>query len=111
MSTAGDSGLQPERTELAWRRTLLALAASALVSVRVLPEALGDWTVATGLGGVVVAAALWVLADRRHARIRLGFASALPMPGGALIAATAVFTSAGAALGLLQLAAVLLRSP
>lgn len=138
-----DPGLQPERTELSWRRTLLALAVGALVSVRVLPDVLGDWTIVTGIGGVLVAVVLWVLARRRHATIAAAFArvaasgflsavsergrasdpgrgAAVPapaparpsepaMPGGALLAAVAVFTSAGAALGLLYAAAELFR--
>jgi putative membrane protein len=99
-----DPGLQPERTELAWRRTLLALAAGALVSVRVLPAALGDWTIAAGLGGVVVAGLLWVLARRRHRVVDRVFRDRLPasaMPGGALLLALTAFTAAGAVLGLL----------
>ena len=98
----GDRGLQPERTALAWRRTVLALAVGALVSVRLLPSVLGDWTVATGLAGVVAAAGLWVAARRRSAATDAAFRdpAVAAMPGGALLAAAALLTAAGAALGL-----------
>jgi putative membrane protein len=105
-----DPGLQPERTELAWRRTLLSLAVGALVSVRLLPPVLGDWTILTGLGGVAVAGLLWLLAHRRHRGVADVFRGRSPlsaMPDGLLLAALALFTSAGAALGLLY--AALLR--
>lgn len=103
MSAPRDPGLQPERTELSWRRTLLALAVGALVSVRVLPPVLGDWTIATGLLGVLVAAVLWLLARRRHALVAAVFrgrAPAAAMPGGALLLVLALFAAAGAVLGL-----------
>ena len=66
MSAPRDPGLQPERTELSWRRTLLALAVGALVSVRVLPPVLGAWTIATGLLGVLVAVGLGLDHGRGH---------------------------------------------
>jgi putative membrane protein len=103
-----DPGLQPERTELSWRRTLLALAVGSLISIRVLAEALGGWAVASGVGGLVAATALWVLAQRRHRAVAAAFAaragapggSAPAMPGGALLLALALLVTAGAALGL-----------
>lgn len=105
-----DPGLQPERTELSWRRTLLALAVGALVSVRVLPGVLGDWTIALGLGGVGIVAVFGVLTRSRHARIAAVFRGELPriaIPGGALLLALALFTAAGAALGLAAALALL----
>lgn len=98
-----DSGLQPERTALAWRRTVLALAVGALVSVRVLPSVLGDWTIVTGLAGVAAAAGLWIAARSRAARVDAAFHErhTAVMPGGGLLAAAALLTSVGAALGLL----------
>jgi hypothetical protein len=66
MGTAPDPGLQPERTELAWRRTALALALLSLVSMRLLPEAFGSaWWALVGVAGLVAAAVVWGLARRR----------------------------------------------
>lgn len=106
MTAPRDPGLQPERTELAWRRTLLALAVGALVSVRVLADALGGWAVASGIAGVAVAAVLWVVARRRHRVVGAVFAGRAPasaIPGGALLLGVALLTAAGALLGLVAL--------
>lgn len=107
MTAPIDPGLQPERTALAWRRTLLALAVGALVSVRVLPGVLGPWTVATGLAGVGAAAGLWFASSRRSRAAVGAFRVGAPLPGGLLLAAVALLTAAGAALGLLYLVAAL----
>jgi putative membrane protein len=106
VSAPRDPGLQPERTELSWRRTLLALAVGSLVSVRLLPDVLGDWSIVAGIGGVAAAAALWILARRRHRVVGTVFAGRAPasaMPGGALLLAVTLLAAAGAALGLLYL--------
>jgi uncharacterized membrane protein YidH (DUF202 family) len=96
-----DPGLQPERTELAWRRTTLALIVGALVALRLLPPALGSWSIIVGLAGLVLAAIMWVLAHRR-ARLTshvLRHEHAV-LPGGGLLLLLAIVTTAGAALGL-----------
>ncbi|MGW4114612.1 DUF202 domain-containing protein [Actinosynnema sp. NPDC004786] len=62
VTPTGDRGLQPERTVLAWRRTVLALAVGSLLSLRLVAAPWGPWA---GAGGLVVAAALWVAAERR----------------------------------------------
>lgn len=84
-----DPGLQPERTELAWRRTSLAFAVGSLVAMRVLPVALGSaWWALIGLFGVVVAMGLWNAARRRARRLSMllrGAEVAWRMPGGGLI--------------------------
>jgi putative membrane protein len=61
----GDAGLQPQRTELAWRRTALSLAAGSVAAGKVLEPVLGggSWVLAgvgTGLAGVLA-----VVAHRR----------------------------------------------
>ena len=70
MSALYDPGLQPERTELAWRRTSLALAVGSLVAMRMFPATLGGvgWVV-PGLVGLVCAGALWQAARHRTARV------------------------------------------
>jgi len=55
-------GLQPERTRLAWRRTLLTLAVGALVAFRFLPATLGVWSL---LIGFLAWGVLWQLASLR----------------------------------------------
>lgn len=103
MTAPRDPGVQPERTELSWRRTLLALAVGSLVSVRVLADVLGDWAVVTGLGGLAAAAVLWAVARRRHRAVGAVFAGRAPasaMPGGALLLAVALTTAVGAGFGL-----------
>ena len=96
-----DPGLQPERTGLAWRRTTLALIVGALVALRLLPPALGSWSIIVGLAGLVLAAIIWVLAHRRACLTShvLRHAHAV-LPGRGLPLLLATVTAAGAALGL-----------
>ncbi|GAA4747067.1 hypothetical protein GCM10025783_18960 [Amnibacterium soli] len=103
MSAPRDPGLQPERTVLAWRRTLLALAVGALVAVRVLPPVLGGRTIVLAVGGLAAVAVLWVVAGRRHRAVEAVFRGRAPasaMPGGALLLALALVATLAAALGL-----------
>jgi uncharacterized membrane protein YidH (DUF202 family) len=64
-----DKGLQPERTILAWRRTGLAIAVGGCFAARLMPEALGAWSLAVGLLVLVCAAATLVAAERRFRRM------------------------------------------
>lgn len=104
-----DPGLQPERTELAWRRTALAIAIGSLVSLRIfplmLPSAFTAWGFVPGAVGLVAACALWSAARRRQLRMTAWLHSTLPgaMPplpkiapgGGLLVALTALATAFG----------------
>ncbi|MBN9224369.1 MULTISPECIES: DUF202 domain-containing protein [unclassified Microbacterium] len=67
MSAPADPGAQPERTELAWRRTVLSLAVGSLVSMRFFPELFGDvrWAV-PGIAGLVAAGIIALAARRRY---------------------------------------------
>lgn len=90
-----DPGLQPERTELAWRRTALAVGVGSLVAMRLLPLAFSDpWWILVGAAGLVFAGALWVVSRRRGRRtvqLLLARGDRAPLPGGGLLAFLAVF--------------------
>ena len=107
-----DPGLQPERTELAWRRTSLAVTVGALVALRLLPPILGSWSISVGLVGLsvglvglVMAVLIWVLAHRRarHTNQALRHDRG-QLPGAGLLLLLAAVTTAGAAFGLLYVA-------
>lgn len=106
-----DPGLQPERTELAWRRTALALGAGSLVALRLSPVAFGHpvWAFA-GVAGLAMAAMLWIAARRRYsaASIVLGRDGDRGiLPGAVLIAILAVVALV---IGLVSLAAVIVAA-
>ncbi len=101
MSALYDPRLQPERTELAWRRTSLALAVGSLVAMRVLPEVLGHiaWCI-PGIAGVVAAGGLWLGSRRRYGRVNAAVmpldAEAGDLPDGMLpLAAASIVALAG----------------
>lgn len=118
-----DPGLQPERTELAWRRTALAIAIGSLVSLRIfplmLPSAFAAWGFVPGAVGLVAACALWSAARRRQLRMTAWLHSTLPgampagpttpqtPPGGGMLLTLTVLATA---FGILCIAIVLVSS-
>lgn len=105
-----DAGLQPERTQLAWRRTVLALLVEGVVALRVLPPALGEWGVALGVGGTVAGLILAVAATQRAVSVAAALRTARSLPPlGALLATVAAVVSLGAAAGLAAVTVVSVR--
>ena len=102
MSPLYDPGLQPERTRLAWRRTLLTLAIGSLVALRFLPGTVGGWSLGVGL---LTSAVLWWLATLRERQMCIALVvSPGPLPGGALLFGLAIVTMVVAVSGLLGVA-------
>ncbi|ALJ21311.1 DUF202 domain-containing protein [Microbacterium sp. No. 7] len=97
-----DPGLQPERTELAWRRTALAIGIGSLLALRILPEALGGaaWALC-GVVGLLVAAALWIAARRRYHSAAAALARTGRMPGAVPMLLLALFATAVGAGGVI----------
>ncbi|WP_241985841.1 MULTISPECIES: DUF202 domain-containing protein [Cryobacterium] len=98
-----DPGLQPERTLLAWQRTVLALAVGAIVGMRLTAPAFGGVATVAGLIGLTLTLAAYVGVRFRYRRAHaaLQARAALPESGAWPLAALA----AGAvSLGVLGLA-------
>ena len=96
-----DPGLQPERIELAWRRTALAIGVGSLLALRILPALAptpeGEvLLLIPGIVGVLFAAVLWVRARARARRtIRaLLDGRADQVPGAWLLLALTIFVLA-----------------
>lgn len=84
VETDRDPGLQPERTRLAWRRTTLTCAVTAVLAMRqaVRSQGTGPAVVAVGLAALTFLAFLLVA----HRRIqRLGAARPAAMPPGTAV--------------------------
>jgi putative membrane protein len=63
-----DAGLQPERTFLAWQRTVLALGVACAAGVRYVTEVAGLAAVFAGVAGLGLAIAAYVGARLRYRR-------------------------------------------
>ncbi|MES2867295.1 MULTISPECIES: YidH family protein [Microbacterium] len=103
--------LANERTELAWRRTSLALGAGSLIALRLLPVAFGHpaWAFG-GVAGLVLAAMLWISARHRYRGVNLVLArdgDRGVLPGASMIAILAVIAFA---IGLVSLAVVIVTA-
>ena len=97
-----DPGLQPERTELAWRRTVLAVAIGAIAALRLLPPVLGTWSLSLGFAGLGLAGTLLRLSARRAKQTRRALlGSTDSLPGGALLLLLGLLCTTGALLSLL----------
>ena len=103
-----DTGLQAERTALAWRRTALAMAVSAVGAGRLAAPVLGPLAlVVAGLGllqAVVLAGASWRRYRTVHGSLVVHGTLAMVRGTGLRIATLA---ASGALVGLLALAFVL----
>ncbi|MFD5215287.1 DUF202 domain-containing protein [Microbacterium sp. NPDC058345] len=118
MTSSGsfDPGLQPERTELAWRRTALAIGVGSLLALRVFPPlARGGVelaaSLAPGLLGFGFAAWLVVAARRRYRRWyrALSTGARRESPGAALLLAVTVFVMTTALVGVVVIGLVIVR--
>ncbi|WP_374975820.1 DUF202 domain-containing protein [Microbacterium trichothecenolyticum] len=113
MTPLFDDGLQPERTELAWRRTALALAVGSLVAFRLLPSAFGDaWWALGGVAGLLATTWLYLSARRRYRRVNEVLrveGDRARMPGGGVLGILAVFILAVGVTGLAVVLAVAVR--
>ena len=100
-SRAFDAGFQPERTALAWRRTLMSLAAAFLAGSRILLEQVGSWSYAIAGVGLAVVAVLAVVTERRyraaHHHLTQVDRESLPHDGALIAGAAAVTMLAGLA--------------
>lgn len=106
--TQYDPGLQPERTQLAWRRTALSIAVVSLIAARALPLIFGSglWVI-PGVVGVAVSGVFWIASARRAGAVdrALSVRRADRMPDGRLIVLLVGFAMAAGVLALVVLLA------
>lgn len=84
-----DSGLQPERTALAWLRTGLSFTAGGLVLIRFVAHSSTVAAVVATVLLVPLAALLGWLTWQRHGHTQRSLHGASPLPGGEAPAALA----------------------
>jgi uncharacterized membrane protein YidH (DUF202 family) len=73
-----DSGLQPERTLLAWRRTCLALGLSTAVGIRYAAEGDPVGAVSIGIPALVVVIAAYAMTAMRYRNVTVTLTSGTP---------------------------------
>ncbi|MDV3128433.1 DUF202 domain-containing protein [Mycobacterium sp. 21AC1] len=61
-----DPGLQPERTVMAWQRTIVSLAAANTIGMRLYFPELNSWVIAGVVNSLAALGVLWFLAHRRR---------------------------------------------
>ncbi|MEJ1154833.1 DUF202 domain-containing protein [Microbacterium marmarense] len=110
-----DKGLQPERTELAWRRTMLSIAVGSIVAMRLLPTILGNplWFL-PGLIGLVGAVTIWRISAHRYRRVShatITHGDRAILPDGKLTLALAIMAGGIGAFGLVVLVLVTAYAP
>ena len=105
---AFDSGLQAERTALAWRRTALAMSVASVGAARLAAPDLGLLAVVLGALGLFLAALVAVLARHRYRAVHVSLHGRQDLLGvrhaGLPIAAMA---GSGVLVGILALGVVL----
>jgi len=75
-----DQGLQPERTFLAWQRTVLALGVACAVAVRFTAPHFGAVAVVAGIGGMGLALAAYIGVRFRYRRTHDALTQAVRSP-------------------------------
>lgn len=99
MTAPFDSGLQLERTSLAWSRTSLALALAGAIVTRLTVDRLGAVAVILGFVAVATATATATIAGVRYRRatVALSHGGTLPTNGTMMACASASALAAGVA--------------
>lgn len=82
-SSVWDTGLQPERTRLAWQRTALSLLGAGLVIARFVGHHRVAMGVAIAAAACGLAAVIGVLSTRRYRRANERLGAHSPLQGGA----------------------------
>jgi uncharacterized membrane protein YidH (DUF202 family) len=97
--THGDAGLQPERTDLAWRRTTMSLIVAAAVFLRWMPHH-GLFVGTLIVGAILTACGITITRKRRFHRAVHGIQRENVLPDTSSTAAVAAGVAALAALGI-----------
>jgi uncharacterized membrane protein YidH (DUF202 family) len=102
-----DSGLQPERTLLAWRRTSLSLGIGSAIALRLMVSDFGAIAVIGGAAGISLAIGAYVAATLRYRRAHSSLVSSGALTTGAVEMTAAALSAI--VLGLLALGWVIMR--